>query len=179
MKSARLPSSYLGSPPVKREHACPQRRHLKNRSVQKYLTAVTTYEPPQRPQPIPSHLFAPFFLAATTLKYPFPPPFAPAASSLPDAPASFTGPFFATSLQPPDLSTPTLRGLELFGTALSRSPLSARRLRRMNSSAKWRESIVLEAPCTASVMMSVSGGRKTRELTNSSAGETVSVSTCN
>lgn len=50
--------------------------------------------------------------------------------------------FFATSLHP----LAPFAGLALFGTAVSISPLSARRFRRRNSSAKWRESIVEDTP---------------------------------
>lgn len=117
------------------------------------------------PVHISHHLFAPFFFDATTLKLPL-------LSSLV---GSFGGPFLATSLQPPDLSTVALCGLALFGgTEVSINPLSASFFRRMNSSAKCRESMVLEAPWTASVMMSASCGSATRLPTNSSAVPIVS-----
>ena len=100
-----------------------------------------------------AHLLAPFFLLATTLKFPLLALPELASSRLPSLP----GPFLATSLQPPLLSAPALAGLALFvGKLVSTSPLSASFLRLMNSSAKCRESIVVEAWCTASVIMSAS-----------------------
>ena len=127
-------------------------------STYPYLSAVHSSSPLINLQ---HHRFPPFFFAATTRKLPFD------SSAFSGA---FAGPFFATSLQPPVLSAAAECGLALLGGAVgSTSPLSASFLRRMNSSAKWRESIVLLAPCTASVIMSASGGKKTSEETNSSA----------
>jgi hypothetical protein len=104
--------------------------------------------------------FFPFPFLTTTLKLPL------AGSSF--GVSGFAGPFLATSLQPPGA---TLAGLPLLGgVEVSTRPLSARRLRRMNSSAKWRESMVEELPWTASVMSSASAGKKMRSATNCSAG---------
>jgi hypothetical protein len=95
--------------------------------------------PHPSPKSQPQIYFFPFPFLTTTLKFPFPPA---AASSL--GASSFAGPFFATSLQPPGAA---LAGLPLLGgVEVSTRPLSARRLRRMNSSAKWRESMVEELP---------------------------------
>src|SRR3569833_2070961 len=60
-------------------------------------------------------------------------------------------PFLATSLQPP-LPFPSPAGAAAAG-CVSTTPLSASFLRRMNSSAKWRPSIVVELAYTASEMM--------------------------
>ena len=105
------------------------------------------------------YFFPPFFLEGTTLKLPL------AGSSL--GVSGFAGPFFATSLQPPGAA---LAGLPLLGgVEVSTRPLSASLLRRMNSSAKWRESMVELLPWTASVMSSASAGKKMRSATNCSA----------
>jgi hypothetical protein len=128
---------------------------------------------PKKPAPVPSpplttqrqqqpnYFFPPFFFAATTLKFPF--PFAGSSLGV----SGFAGPFFATSLQPPGAA---FAGLPLLGgVEVSTRPLSASLLRRMNSSAKWRESMVEELPWTASVMSSASAGKKMRSATNCSA----------
>ena len=105
------------------------------------------------------YFFPPFFLEGTTLKLPL------AGSSL--GVSGLAGPFFATSLQPPGAA---LAGLPLLGgVEVSTRPLSASLLRRMNSSAKWRESMVELLPWTASVMSSASAGKKMRSATNCSA----------
>ena len=81
--------------------------------------------------------------------------------------SGFAGPFFATSLQPPGAA---FAGLPLLGgVEVSTRPLSASLLRRMNSSAKWRESMVELLPWTASVMSSASVGKKMRSATKCSA----------
>ena len=105
------------------------------------------------------YFFPPFFFEGTTLKLPL------AGSSL--GVSGLAGPFFATSLQPPGAA---LAGLPLLGgVEVSTRPLSASLLRRMNSSAKWRESMVELLPWTASVMSSASAGKKMRSATNCSA----------
>lgn len=110
------------------------------------------------------YFLPPFFLEGTTLKLPF------AGSSL--GVSGLGGPFLATSLQPPGAA---LAGLPLLGGVdVSTRPLSASLLRRMNSSAKWRESMVLLLPWTASVMSSASAGKKMRSATNCSAVKTIS-----
>jgi hypothetical protein len=106
-----------------------------------------------------TYFLPPFFLEGTTLKLPL------AGSSL--GVSGLGGPFLATSLQPPGAA---LAGLPLLGGVdVSTRPLSASLLRRMNSSAKWRESMVLLLPWTASVMSSASAGKKMRSATNCSA----------
>ena len=105
------------------------------------------------------YFLPPFFLEGTTLKLPL------AGSSL--GVSGLGGPFLATSLQPPGAA---LAGLPLLGgVEVSTRPLSASLLRRMNSSAKWRESMVELLPWTASVMSSASAGKKMRSATNCSA----------
>jgi hypothetical protein len=121
--------------------------------------STETIHPPITTTPTSHYFFPPFFFAATTLKLPF------AGSSF--GVSGFAGPFFATSLQPPGAA---FAGLPLLGgVEVSTRPLSASLLRRMNSSAKWRESMVEELPWTASVMSSASAGKKMRSATNCSA----------
>lgn len=106
------------------------------------------------------HRFPTFFFDATTLKLPL------LSSGLP---ASFVGPFLATSLQPPAVLLPALCGLVLLGGAeVSTSPLSASFRLRTNSSAKRCELMVLLLPCTASVMRSRSGPKEMSVATKSS-----------
>lgn len=110
-----IASAYLG----------PQRKRTTSSVKNNKICSRRLHEPV-------TYFFPPFFLAATTLKFPF------AGSSL--GVSGFAGPFFATSLQPPGAA---LAGLPLLGgVEVSTRPLSASLLRRMNSSAKWRESMV-------------------------------------
>ena len=114
--------------------------------------SITTRQLHNIALPIHIHLFPPFFFPATTLKPPL-------VSSL--ATSGLATVFFATSLHP--ATALPFAGL---ATLKSTCPFSASLLRLKNSSAKWRESIVVEAPCTVSV--TPSGSRATIMEKNSS-----------
>jgi len=107
-----------------------------------------------------------FFFGATTLKL-------LESSDCCGCCVALTPPFFATSDHP--LPTALLSaGDDVLRSSMM--PLSASLRRRRNSSVKWRESSVLEAECTTSVISSASAGKARRDETKSSAVEMLATS---
>lgn len=135
------------------------------------LTYRARVKPNTNMLPQALYLFPPFFLAATTLKLPATSSFKP-----PCCPPTLCPPFFATSLHPPPVPAFASAGLAELAL-VSMMPLSASLRRLKNSSAKWRESIVCETECTASVTRSSSGGHESSPETISSA-KAVPLSQC-